>query len=187
MDPEKLAALQAQLAKGGHDHAAAPAPGACSKPGPIEDLERTTSVLNATNVSAIATVMGAPVEGAEPLRSDADEQLLLTIQLRQCYKLHSIKLAAPSDGSAPSTVKLFVNKVDMDFNDAEDLPPTQTLELKGASATLPLQYTKIQSVNSITVFLENNQGDTESTALSRLELIGIPVETTDMNNLKKVG
>ena len=75
MDPEKLAALQAQLAKGGHDHAAAPAPGACTKPGPIEDLERTTSVLNATNVSAIATVMGAPVEGAEPLRSDADEQV----------------------------------------------------------------------------------------------------------------
>ena len=158
-------------------------------------------------------------------------QLLLTIQLRQCYKLHSIKLAAPSDGSAPSTVKLFVNKVDMDFNDAEDLPPTQTLELKGTSATLPLQFTKFQSVNTITVFLENNQGDTESTALSRLEvrritarasllalpdphrpipptlsaprsppaltsrarlppspqLIGIPVETTDMNNFKKVG
>ena len=167
-------------------------------------------------------------------------QLLLTVQLRQTYKLHSIKLAAPSDGSAPSTVKLFINKVDMDFNDAEDLPPTQALELKGASATLPLQFTKFQSVNSVTVFLENNQGDTESTALSRLEvrrisarvsllswpdphpphptdplapaltsrprlprsppalasrprlppspqLIGTPVETTNMNNLKKVG
>ena len=90
--------------------------------------------------------------------------------MRQFYKLHSIKLAGPSDGSAPSKVKLFVNKVDMDFNDAEDLPPTQTLELTGESATLPLQLTKFQSVNSLTVFMENNQGATESTALSRLEV-----------------
>ena len=42
-------------------------------------------------------------------------------------------------------------------------------------------------MSSLTVFLESNQGDTESTALSRLELIGMPVATTNMKDLKKVG
>ena len=181
MDPAQLAALQqAMAAKGVHEHKA-PAPGACSKPEPLEDLERTTSVLNATNSDAIKAVMSfpAPADGpSEPLQSDSDEQLLVTIQLRQIYKLHSLKVSGPADGSAPSTIKLFINRDNMDFNDAEDLPPTQTLELKGASATLPLQFTKFQAVSSLTVFLESNQGDTESTALSRLELIGVPVETT---------
>lgn len=191
MDPAQLAVLQqAMAAKGGHDHAKPPSAGACSQPTAIEDLDRSTSALNATNTDAIAGVMALPApEGpaVEPLRSDADEQLLLTIQLRQMYKLHSIKVAGPSDGSAPATIKLFINRDNMDFSDAEDLPPTQTLQLSGASATLPLQFTKFQAVSSLTVFLESNQGDTESTALSRLELIGMPVATTNMKDLKKVG
>ena len=140
----------------------------------IEDLDRSTSALNATNTDAIAGVMALPApEGpaVEPLRSDADEQLLLTIQLRQMYKLHSIKVAGPSDGSAPATIKLFINRDNMDFSDAEDLPPTQTLQLSGASATLPLQFTKFQAVSSLTVFLDLKdgeiveQGDTASVIL----------------------
>ena len=39
----------------------------------------------------------------------------------------------------------------------------------------------------ITVFIEDNQADDEVTALSRLEFVGTPVHTTNMNDLKKVG
>ena len=34
---------------------------------------------------------------------------------------------------------------------------------------------------------EGNQGDEECTQLSRLELVGVPVHTTNMNDLKKGG
>lgn len=183
--PARLAAKLAEAeAAAEHKHHAS----SCC-PAPIADLERTTSVLNAANADALANVVCHPaMEGpAVALQSDSDEQLLLTVQLRQQYKLHSIKVAGPDDGSAPATIKVFINRENMDFSDAEDLPPTQTLQLTGASATLPLQLTKFLSVHSLTVFCENNQGDTESTALTRLELIGVPVATTNMNDLKKGG
>ena len=92
-----------------------------------------------------------------------------------------------SDGTAPATIKLFANKQNMSFDDCEDYPATQTLTLTGGAATLPLQLTKFLSVSSLTVFVESNQGDEEATCLSRLEVIGVPVHTTNMNDLKKVG
>ena len=54
--------------------------------------------------------------------------------LNQTYKLTSITLAGPADGTAPATVKLFVNKTAMSFDDCEDFPATQTLTLSSASA-----------------------------------------------------
>ena len=119
--------------------------------------------------------------------SDADEQLLFSINFPSVHKLHSIKVAGPADGSAPSTIKLYANKVGMSFDDCEDFPPTQTVELKGAVAIIPLQFVKFQSVSSLTVFIENNQEDAEATSITRFECIGMPVHTTNMNNLKKVG
>ena len=107
--------------------------------------------------------------------------------LNQTYKLTSITLAGPADGTAPATVKLFVNKTAMSFDDCEDFPATQTLTLTGGSATLPLQLTKFLSVSSLTVFIESNQGDEEATGLTRLEVVGVPVHTTNMKDLKKVG
>ena len=60
MDPAQLQALQQAMASKGHEHKAPPATGACSQPAPIEDLERTTSVLNATNAAAVSSVVSFP-------------------------------------------------------------------------------------------------------------------------------
>ena len=70
------------------------------------------------------------------------------------------------------TVKLYVNKPSMTFDDTEDLPPTQVIELTGASATLPLQFVKFQCVTSLSVFIENNQADGDVTCLSKLQFVG---------------
>jgi hypothetical protein len=107
--------------------------------------------------------------------------------LNQTYKLTSITLAGPADGTAPATVKLFVNKTAMSFDDCEDFPATQTLTLSSASATLPLHPTKFNAVSSITVFIENNQGDGEVSCLSNLGFVGLPLHTTNMKDFKKVG
>ena len=37
------------------------------------------------------------------------------------------------------------------------------------------------------VFIETNQGDEEFTQLTSLSLVGVPVHTTNMNDLKKSG
>jgi PITH domain len=54
-----------------------------------------------------------------PLRSDADEQLLLQLAFMQTMKLASIEIGVPDNGHCPHTVKLFCNKQNMGFDDAQ--------------------------------------------------------------------
>lgn len=186
IDPAKLAALQAQLQSQGQKRKMETA-GYQATPAPLKDCDLNASVLNAENADALKSVLALPAIDAPPVKSDSDEQLLLSVSFPALVKLHAIKIAGPADGSAPKTVKLFANRDRMDFSDAEDFPATQTLTLTSESQTLPLTLTKFLSVSSITVFIENNQADEEVTALSRLEFVGLPVHTTNMNDLKKVG
>jgi len=127
------------------------------------------------------------------LKSDADEQLLLQIRFSEAVKLHSLKFVAPDDGSAPKTIKIFVNPTDMDFSDCENNPATQELELRPsdflAGASVPLKFVKFQKVSNIAIFVEDNHSDGELdyTQMSSLHLFGVPIHTTNMSNLKKVG
>jgi PITH domain len=54
-----------------------------------------------------------------PLKSDADEQLLLQLAFMQTMKLSSITIGVPDGESCPRTVKLFCNKPNMGFEDAQ--------------------------------------------------------------------
>lgn len=53
-----------------------------------------------------------------PLRSDADEQLLLHLGFNQTMKLSSIILGIPDSSSCPKTLKLFCNQNNLGFEDA---------------------------------------------------------------------
>lgn len=53
-----------------------------------------------------------------PLRSDADEQLLLHLGFNQTMKLSSIILGVPDNSSCPKTLKLFCNQTNLGFDDA---------------------------------------------------------------------
>jgi len=186
MDPAMLEALQQKAAGEKRKAPAEAAAGAVSAPATIEGVDANASVLNASNADALKAVLGLEASPVV-LKSDADEQLLVSMTLSQTFKLHAIKVAGPDDGSAPSVIKLFANKQAMTFDDTEDYQATQILSLTSASATLPLQQTKFTAVSSLTIFIEGNQGDHESTGLSRIELVGVPVHTTDMKDLKKGG
>ena len=54
-------------------------------------------------------------------------QLILHIAFNQVVKVHSIAIEAPED-KGPKTVKLFVNRQAIDFNDAKRSEAVQTLE-----------------------------------------------------------
>jgi len=146
-------------------------------------------VLNAANTSDLPAVLAKQGHdgSAAALRSDCDEQLLVTVELAQPAKVHSIRVTAPSKASAPSQIKLFLNKTALSFDDVEDLKPAQVVSVTGPEQTIPLQFVKFQNVCSLTFFIEGNQGDEDVTCLSRLELIGTPLSTTNMSELKKGG
>jgi len=128
-------------------------------------------------------------EQAQYLESDCDPQLLIYIPFRQNVKINSVCFVSPDNGQGPRSVKFYVNNPHMDFNSV-DSAITQELQLaptdlKEDSLT-PLKFLKFQNVASLTIFVEDNQGDEDTTIISRLRLIGMPHDASDMSQFKRV-
>jgi thioredoxin len=124
---------------------------------------------------------------ASCLESDVDEQLLLHVPFLEMVKgIHSLKIVAPDDGRAPKTVQLFVNQRNLDFDSAEDAQPIQTLTLAEPVTFVELEFVRFQNVHTLSLFVVDNQGDTETTAIQRLYIIGRPAASMDMSSYKRV-
>ena len=93
-------------------------------------------------------------------------------------KLHAILLRSSADSSAPKTLKLFINRDDLDFSTASDLQPTQTLELSQTSEIqeMPVKRALFGNTYNISLFIEDNFGDD----VSRIFWIGFKGEFTNI-------
>merc|ERR1719367_227252 len=101
------------------------------------------------------------------LKSDCDEQLILSLAFNQVVKVHSLKIKAPSS-SGPKTLRIFQNQPrTLDFGQAES-------------------FESIQDVDLSTDHLKDEK-DEEVTEIEYLEIFGSPVATTNMKDLKKKG
>lgn len=126
------------------------------------------------------------------LESDCDEQLIMTFAFSQPIKLHSVKIVAPV-GFGPKTLKLFINQPSsLDFDKAEASEGVQQVELEPEDLVedakpVQLKYVKFQNVNSLTLFVHDNQSGQETTRISQLILIGSPVAATNMSEFKRIG
>ncbi|CAG8612292.1 8637_t:CDS:2 [Ambispora leptoticha] len=124
------------------------------------------------------------------LESDVDEQLLISIPFNQSVKLHSLKITAKDIEHAPKTIKLYVNRINFGFDETDSIEATQTLELTEKdyeeTSVIPLRFVKFQAVTSLVLFVQDNLGDEDTTIIKNLVFIGSPVETTKMENLKKL-
>ncbi|TFK01581.1 thioredoxin-like protein 1 isoform X2 [Trachemys scripta elegans] len=125
------------------------------------------------------------------LESDCDEQLLITVAFNQPVKLYSMKLQGPDNGQGPKYIKIFINLPrSMDFEEAERSEPTQALELTPddikEDGIVQLRYVKFQNVNSVTLFVQSNHGDEETTRITYFTFIGTPVQATNMNDFKRI-
>ncbi|XP_025084263.1 thioredoxin-like protein 1 [Pomacea canaliculata] len=124
------------------------------------------------------------------LESDCDEQLIINIGFNQAVKIHSMRLEAPAD-KGPKTVKLFINQPHtLDFDQADGMAPVQQIDLTPEDmregAVIPLKFVKFQNVQSITLFVKDNQAGSENTQIDYLTFLGSPVCTTNMQDFKRV-
>ncbi|KAL8822037.1 MAG: hypothetical protein Q9223_000028 [Gallowayella weberi] len=94
-------------------------------------------------------------------------------------KLHSILLRSSSDASAPKTLKLYLNRDDLDFSTASDSTPTQTLELSQTAEIqdLPVKRALFGNTYSLGLFIEENYGD----EVTRIYWIGFKGEFMRLN------
>lgn len=123
------------------------------------------------------------------LRSDCDEQLIISISFNQAVKIHSLKVKAPTD-NGPKTLKLFINQPrTIDFDLAETCASVQdlTLEVKDLDGTpIQLKYVKFQNVMNIQLFIKDNQSGNDFTQIDYISFIGSPITTTKMGDFKRI-
>jgi hypothetical protein len=126
-------------------------------------------------------------------KSDADEQLIIHISFQEFVKVKSIKFVAFNNGEDPecnpSSVKLFVNRNNLGFEDIDDVEPTQVLQLtaedlRESSEPVMTKFVKFQRVKTLTIYVEDNNGGDVS-ALGSIKLMGRTVASTNMNDFKK--
>jgi len=126
-------------------------------------------------------------------KSDADEQIIIHVSFNEFCKVHSVKLTEYNLGMNPefnpTIVKLYVNRENVGFEDADDIDPTQELtlteaDLKEGAPPIFLKYVKFQRVRSITLYVAENAGG-DITALGSLQFFGRSVATTNMSDFKK--
>jgi len=91
----------------------------------------------------------------------------------------------------PVTVHIHVNRVNLGFEDIEDVDPTQSItltssDLQEVSDAIDVYYVKFQRVKSLTFFVEDNAG-ADVTAIGGLKIMGKTLASTNMNDFKKQG
>ncbi|RKO88153.1 PITH domain-containing protein [Blyttiomyces helicus] len=143
----------------------------------------TASQLECLNENARRGVRNAFTKDGGYLESDVDEQLIIVVPFGQNVKLHSIKIVPADVATAPKTIKTYVNRPStISFEETDSVDPVETMELaeKDLDAIVPLRFVKYQSVHSLTIFVQDNQGGGDVTAIKQIILYGTPVETTKM-------
>ncbi|KAE9001388.1 hypothetical protein PR003_g18736 [Phytophthora rubi] len=98
--------------------------------------------------------------------NEDDPEMILFIPFTEAVSIKSICISGSAgDGAHPKAVKLFTNRDDIDFSNANELPPQQQLDLvedDSANIDYPLQVRKFQGVSSVTLFFEDSYGGDET-------------------------
>ena len=137
------------------------------------------------------------------IESDTDEQLMLFIPFQSTIKLQSLHITSIPSSSEdddeapmrPKTIQFFTNRSTvLGFDEAEDTPATQKLELKDSdwdqktgTAKVELRFVKFQNISSLVIFVADGEGDGEKTRIDRIRLFGETGETRKMGKLEKIG
>ncbi|CAE7365854.1 TXNL1 [Symbiodinium natans] len=118
--------------------------------------------LNEDKANPVLNVLDPSPDTALSSDENVDHQLLLKVQFRVPVKLQSVRILGSSeDGTAPQTVKLFLDKVNMGFDDADE-EPVQELQLGPENVdggeVCQLRFVKFQNVSSLQIFFQENFG-----------------------------
>jgi hypothetical protein len=139
------------------------------------------------------------------VESDTDAQLMLFIPFQSTVKVHSIHITSfaireddEEDDDVPARprkIEIYSNRFhNLGFDEAEDTPATQTVELnpkswdaKTNTTIIETRFVKFQNVTSLVLFVVDAEGEAEKTRIDRLRIIGETGEKRAMGKLQKIG
>jgi len=124
------------------------------------------------------------------LESSADEQLLIYLPFKNKVNIRSIGFWAPDTEECPSTIKLYINRSNVDFDDVDAVKPTEVIHLKQGEAAgngkiHQLRFVNFRNVVSLTIFVAENHG-AETSILQKLKLTGTIITDRSGEQLQKM-
>lgn len=168
--------------------------------GGVRTLFETSQPSALNNGKAAASSSAANKDWIE---SDVDNQLMLYVPFTANLRVHTVHITScvsnnENDDEAPirpKTIHIWTNRQhNLGFEEAEDIPATQTIELKDsdwdtetATAKLELRFVKFQNVYSLVLFVADADGDSEKTRIDRIRFIGETGEKREIGKLEKIG
>lgn len=174
------------------------------------DCGPARTLFDATKPSSLENRKGKGKPSSEGTKkdwveSDTDEQLMLFIPFQSTLKVHSLHITSlpPQDSDAdedeipmrPKTIQIYSNRPHiLGFDEAEDVPATQTITLeardwdeKTGTGKIELRFVKFQNVTSLVVFVLDGDGKGEKVRIDRLRIIGETGEKRELGKLEKIG
>lgn len=85
--------------------------------------------------------------------------------------MNQIEFSTKGDNSTPKSVKLYVNKINIDFENVSNLIATEEFTLENQKEIkLLLKKSKMRNVSSISIFIDSNYGS-KTTKISNLKIL----------------
>ncbi|QDZ19564.1 PITH domain-containing protein [Chloropicon primus] len=106
-----------------------------------------------------------------------DPELIIHVPFTCDVKLKSICVIGGLDDTSPKLLKVFLNREDVDFTNASDLPPVQEWELledPNGVFEYNTKFRKFQAVSSITMYFPESYGGNQT----KIHFIGFKGEAT---------
>ena len=160
------------------------------------------SLFASSKPSALNNGKGKESAAADWVESDTDEQMMLYIPFNAKLKIHSLHITSlpPNDNDddapmRPKTIRLYTNLPQiLGFDEAEDIPVVQAVELKTedwdsktGTAKIDLRFVKFQNVTSLVIFFADGDRSSDKLRLDRIKIFGDAGEKRDMGRLEKIG
>jgi hypothetical protein len=149
--------------------------------------------INKTTLSCLNQDLRHPAENLLQANEDlvlasdesVDHQLVIRFEFMQPVKVAGILLRGKDDETRPTQVKLFTNKLSLDFAEAEDSEALQELDLSAENPTkfTPVRFVKFQNLTSMQIYVQEN-GGADVTQISKFDLFGFPAEKMEIKDFK---
>ena len=125
--------------------------------------------------------------------SNDDEQLLIYVPFITPVSIWSISFSYEKNKTHPTCIKLFANKPSMTFIDVDDYVPLQIINILPSASLdidiiikheIRLMFQKFQNINSLIIYIEDNNGD-DISRLHSIQIQGKTIKTMDLKKIKK--
>ena len=92
--------------------------------------------------------------------NSGDATMITSIKFKDKVHITSIEIDGVSEETNPKLMKCYINKIEIDFSDVNDIPSTQQFDLtKDMNKQIKVNIPKWKNVSELTIYFENEEAD----------------------------